>query len=116
MLTSQRLKEKVHETKQLLKQRKQDIMHAESLLGTRHAVDTYSLEDLGKGHSRGRGGASAAQKRRLEVLGRMVGLGQGLSPEQKNDFGSWKNAWDEQMLEHHGDHWAEVFAGWVTRI
>ena len=110
-LTAARLKEQA-----LLKKRKQEIADAEELLETRHAMKTYSLDDLGQGGARGRGGPSQAKKRRIEVLTRLAHIGHGVSPEQKNDFSWWKAAWDEHMLAHHGDAWAGVFAGWVQQI
>ena len=92
-------------------------MEAELLLETKHAVKTYSLADLGQGLGQGRSrGGPAAKKRRLDVLDRLAHIGQGLSPAQKNEFTWWKDAWDTQMLECHGEGWAEVFAGWVQRV
>ena len=89
-------------------------MHLEGVVEAKHAIKTYSLEDLGQGRSRG--GGAIARKRRLEVLDRLARLGRGLSPAQRNDFSWWKDAWDAKMLEHHGEVWPEVFAGWVQRV
>ena len=46
----------------------------------------------------------------------MSKLGQGLSPEQKNEFTWWKDAWDAKMLEEHKGEWAEVFSTWVQDV
>ena len=97
-----------------LRKRKQAIQDAESLLETKHAMKSFSLEDLGQGRSRGGGGP--AKKRRAEVLDRLARLGTGLSPAQRNDFAWWKAAWDEKMLAEHKEDWGGVFAGWVQRI
>ena len=67
------------------------------MLEANHAVNQFALEDLGKGRSRG--GGVAAKKRRWEVLDRLPRLGQGLSPEQRNDFTWFKEAWDAYMLQ-----------------
>ena len=113
-LTASKMNKQIKDANELLRKRKQDIMNAESTLETKHAIKTYSLEDLG--HGRSRGGGGLALKRRFEVLDRLARLGQGLSPPQKNDFSWWKNAWDSQMLEKHGDEWPKVFAGWMQKI
>ena len=84
------------------------------MLETKHAVKQFSLEDLGKGRSRG--GGVAAKKRRWEVLDRLARLGQGLSPEQRNDFSWFKEAWDACMLQEHGDSWPETFMGWMQGL
>ena len=110
-LSAARLRKQIQDANEVLKH---DIMEAECLLETKHAVKTYSLEDLGQGRSRG--GGAAGKKRRLEVLDRLARIGQGLSPAQKNDFSWWKDAWDANMLQEHGDDWPGVFAGWTQRV
>ena len=84
------------------------------MLEAKHAVKQYSLEDLGKGRSRG--GKVVAKKRRWKVLNRLARLGQGLSPEQRNDFSWFKEAWDACMLQEHGGSWPETFMGWMQRL
>ena len=113
-LTSAKINEPVKAAEDLLKKRKRQLMDAEGVLEANHAFRTYSLDDLG--HGRSRGGGAAAKKRSLEVLGRLARLGQGLSPAQRNDFRWWKDAWDANMLECHGEDWPRMFAGWVQRI
>ena len=81
---------------------------------TKHAIKQLSLEDLGKGRSRG--GGVAAKKRRWEVLDRLASLGQGLSPEQRNDFSWFKEARDACLLQEHGGSWPETFMGWMQRL
>ena len=77
-------------------------------------MNTFSLEDLG--HGRSRGGGAAGRKRRHKVLDRLARLGQGLSPAQRNDFSWWKDSWDAKMLGEHADEWPSVFAEWVQRV
>ena len=120
-LTAAKIKEQVKAANDLLKKRKLEIMHAESVLEAKYAIKTYSLEDLGQGRSRGIGAAARkrradARKCRLAVLDRLARLGQGLSPAQRNDFSWWKEEWDAKMLEEHGEDWPAVFAGWVQRV
>ena len=112
--TAAKLNEEAKAAEARLKKRKREIENAEDVLEAKHAVNQFSLEDLGKGRSRG--GKVVAKKRRLEVLDRLARLGQGLSPEQRNDFGWFKEAWDARMLEEHGDSWPETFMGWMQGL
>ena len=63
-MTAAKINEQVKAANDLLKKRKLEIMHAESVLEAKHAIKTYSLEDLGQGRSRGIG--AAARKRRAD--------------------------------------------------
>ena len=83
--TAAKLNVEAKATKARLKRRKREIENAEDVLEAKHAVKQLSLEDLGKGRSRG--GKVAAKKRRWKVLHQLARLGQGLSPEQRNGFG-----------------------------
>ena len=121
--TAAKLNEEAKAAKSRLKKRKRDIDNAENVLGTKHAVKQFSLEDLGKGAKLKRC-LDAAKKRRWEVLDRLARLGQGLSPEQRNDFSWFKEAWDACMLQEHGaaglkrswggcsDFWGERGGAW----
>ena len=113
-LTAAKNYEEAKATNERLKKRKQELAHLEDVLEAKHAIKTFSLEDLGKGRSRG--GAAVARKRRLHVLDRLARLGQGLSPAQRDEFIWWKDAWDATMCQQHGGYWSEVFAGWVQRL
>ena len=86
--------------KRRLHKRKLEFENAEGVLETEHAVKQIALGYLGK--CRSRGGGVDAKKRRWEVLDRVVRLGQGLSPEQRNDFSWFKEAWDARMLQGNG--------------
>ena len=98
----------------LLKKRKREIEDAEAVLQAKHAIKHFSLEDLGKGRSRG--GGVVAKRRRWEVLDRRSRLGQGLSPAQRNDFSWFKDACDARMLQEHEDSWPGTFMGWMQRV
>ena len=113
-LTAAKLNEEAKAAKARLKKRKREIEDAEAVLEAKHAIKQYSLEDLGKGRSRG--GGVAAKKRRWEVLDRLARLGQGLSPAQRNDFAWFKEAWDARMLQEHRGKWPETFTGWMQRL
>ena len=69
---------------------------------------------LGQDHARG--GGVAGRKRRFEVLDRLARTGGGLSAAQKNEFGWFKEAWDEKMLQEHAEDWGQTFASWMQRI
>ena len=79
-LTAATLNEEAKAATALLKKRKREFEDAEAVLQAKHAIKHYSVEDLGKGRSRG--GGVVAKKRRWEVLDRLARLGQGLSPAQ----------------------------------
>ena len=113
-LTAAKLNEEAKAATTLLKQRKQELEDAEAVLQAKHAIKNSSLEELGKGRSRG--GGVLAKKKRWEVLDRLSRLGQGLSPAQMNDFKWFKDAWDARMLQEHGEEWPETFTGWMQRL
>ena len=113
-LTAAKLNEEAKVAKSRLKKRKREIENAEDVLEAKHAVKHYSFGDFDKGRSRG--GGVVAKKRRWEVLDRLARLGQGLSPEHRNDFGWFKEAWDACMLQEHGDSWLETFMGWMQGL
>ena len=60
-------------------------------------------------------GGAKGRASRLEVLGRLACLGNGLSQQQKNDWAWWKEAWDEQMMSEHVEAWPWMFASWVQK-
>jgi hypothetical protein len=115
-LTKRKLEKQIKDAKQDLKKRKQDVADEVAMAATRHAMKSFSLQDLGHGRDgRSRGGAQA-KKNRFEVLDRLSRLCQGLSAAQQNDFSWWKQTWDESMAEHHGENWPKTFAELVQRI
>ena len=83
-LTASKLRRQIAVADIALKQRKQQILDVENLLESKHVMKSFSLEELGKGRSRG--GGAVGKKRRFEVLDRPARIGQGLSASQKNDF------------------------------
>ncbi len=104
----------IKEADALLKKRKQAIIDAESILETKHVMNSFSLDDLGKGRE-DCGGKDGRTKRWL-VLDRLAKLGQGLSASQRNDFRWWKAAWGKNMMEEHGANWPNMFAEWMQRV
>ena len=66
-LTAAKINKEVKAANERLKKRKQELAQTEDVLQAKHAIKTFSLEDLGRGCSRG--GAAAARKRRWESLG-----------------------------------------------
>ena len=113
-LTATKLNEEAKAATALLKKRKRELEDAEAVLQAKHAINNFSLEDLGKGRSRG--GGVPAKKKRWVVLDRLSRLDQGLSPAQRNDFIWFKDAWDARMLQEHGDEWPETFTRWMQRL
>ena len=80
----------------------------------KRAVKAFSLCELGEG--RARSGGAEGKRNRGQVLDRLVRLGQGISPAQRNDYAWFKDAWDCTMLAEYGDEWPAVFAGWAQRL
>lgn len=107
-------KKELRDTSVNLKKRKAELIEAEGLLEAQHALKTFSLVQLGKGHAKG--GGATGRKRRFEVLDRMARNGSGLSPAQKNDWAWFKDAWDDKMLAEHKMEWATTFAAWMQKV
>ena len=97
-----------------LKRAKRAVRERESVLATRHAFKTFTLEVLGAG--RKDAGGATGRKRRHEVLDRLAQLKVGLSPGQRNDWLWFKEAWDEKMVAEHQADWASVFSGWMQAV
>ena len=114
-VTATQLRDAAAAATALLKKRKKEIEAAEDVLHAKHAAKQFTVEGLGKGATAKRC-LDAAKKRRWEVLDRLARLGQGLSPEQRNDFGWFKETWDSRMLQEYGDSWPEVFMGWMQQL
>ena len=93
--TRQRLKQEIKKANALLKKRKEELAEQEQIAEARHVVKKFRVDYLGDG-MRGCGGANG-RKRREEVLDRMAHLGSGLSPEQRNDWVWFREAWNRKM-------------------
>ena len=65
---------------------------------------------------RTRSGGAEGKRNRAQVLDRLVRLGQGISPAQRNDYAWLKDAWGCKLSAEHGDAWPAVFAGWAQRL
>ena len=90
------------------------IAEAEEVLEAKHALKSFTLEQLGAGKKNC--GGAAGKKKRGDVLDRMARLGTGLSAPQRNDFAWFKDAWDTAMLVDHGAEWPRTFAEWMQRL
>jgi hypothetical protein len=90
------------------------IQEMESIGACRHAIKTFTLDALGEGNDSA--GGVKARKNRFEVLDRMGRIAAGLSAGQKNDWPWFKDAWDKEMVTHHGVNWASVFAKWMQNV
>ena len=60
-------------------------------------MEKISLDTLGGADKRA--GGKTCQKNSFEVLDRLASFGAQLSPAQQNDFGWWKLALDDAMLD-----------------
>ena len=90
----------------LAKTRK-DTRAAEEIHEARCAMKSYDPAMLGQGKKKG--GGAQCQKARLEALNRVRSCAV-LSPEQQNDWQFFATAWDNAMVEAHGELWANLFA------
>ena len=104
----------IADAKALLNKRKAQVLEAENLLPMKHSVKTFSPEMLGHGHAKGAG--AAGRKLRHEVLDRMAHTGTGLSAGQKNEWGWFKEYWDEAMLSEHGAEGGGIFAKYIQGV
>ena len=76
-------------------------------VAAKDAIKTYTAEMLGDGKPLG--GGAQFQKARAEVLDRLRSLFE-LSPEQRNDWPSFKQSWDKALAAAIGETWGQVFA------
>ena len=109
-----KLRQQHQQTQEALRKRKLEIMAAEGILETKHAMKRFSPEMLGQGKPRS--GGLKAQKNRWEVLDRLAQMGSGLSPAQRNDWRWFKETWDGKMCEEHQENWGHVFAAWTQQV
>ena len=86
---------------------------AEAVVTAMEDVNVYSFEMLGKG--RKKAGTQQHQKARLEVLERLRRAAE-LSAAQTSAWDLFKNTWDQEMAEAHGESWAELFAQLVQKV
>ena len=96
-----------------LKRTREDQRRAEAVVTAMEEVKVYSLEMLGKG--RKKAGNQQHQKARLEVLERLRRAAE-LSAAQTSLWDCFKNTWDQEMAEAHGENWAELFAQLVQQV
>ena len=92
---------------------KQEIKSAEAVVTAMQEVKAYSLEMLGKGKRND--GNQQHQKARLEVLQRLRKSAD-LTAAQTSTWDCFKNIWDQEMAQAHGEGWAELFAQMVQKV
>ena len=109
-----RLRQEAEAARALLKKRKAEVLEYENLLEVSFAIKRYSPAMLGQGNAKG--GGATGRKRRFEVLDRMARIGSGLSVAQKNEFGWFKDVWDEKLLGEFMGNWGETFASWIQKV
>ena len=49
-------------------------------------------------------------------MDRMAKLGTGLSPQQRNDWMWFREAYERTMHAEHGDGWVKLFVGWMQGV
>ena len=81
---------------------------AEAVVTAMEEVKVYSLEMFGE-WGRKREAFVSIRRHVLEVLQRLRRAAE-LSPEQTSQWDLFKNSWDREMAEAHGEDWAELFA------
>lgn len=110
----QKVKRDLEDAKSELKKRKAAIMDVEKLVEAQQAMQNFSSQQLGEGGRKG--GAAACKKNRFLVMDRLSRLGQGLKPQQANDFSFFKEAWDNHMSVEHDTQWGSLFAGLMQKV
>ena len=111
---AKRLKVQNEEETEKLNKKRQEIIDLESLAECKHALKTFTPEFLGEG-KKDNGGAKC-RDRRFEVLDRLAKLGSGLTPQQKNDFAWFKDAWDTKCAAESPMTWGGKFAGLCQKV
>ena len=114
VMSKQKLRREIKDAEATLKKKKELIAEHEQIAEARHVVKNFRLAYLGDG-ARGCGGA-AGRKRRDEVMDRMAKIGSGLSPQQRNDWVWFKEAYDRTMHGEHGDDWVRIFVGYMQEV
>jgi hypothetical protein len=104
----------LQEAREILRGEKRALFETELALEAKRAVKAFSLYELGEGRTRS--GGAEGKRNRGQVLDRLVRLGLGISPAQRNDYAWFKDAWGCNMLAERGDDWPAVFAGWAQRL
>ena len=97
-----------------LKRIKQNIADAEAQSACKYAIKTFTVEALGGGHPSA--GGAKGKKHRFEVLDRLKGHNSGLSAGQINDWSWFKEAWDQAMVNQHGERWGSLFSEWMQAV
>ena len=95
------------------KARKQ-LKDATDMLETQDAMKSFSPDMLGEG--RARGGGAQHRARRMELLDRLLRYGAVFTPQQKNDWKWFKDAWDHALSEHRNKEWGSILAGSVQGV
>ena len=96
-----------------LQRARKEHRSAEAVVTAMEEVKAYSLDMLGKGKKNA--GHQQHHKARLEVLERLRRAAE-LSAAQTSLWDCFKNAWDKEMAEAHGENWAELFAQEVQKV
>ena len=104
----------VQVAREILCGKKRALFETELALEAKRAVKAFSLYELGEGRTRS--GGAEGKRNRAQVLDRLVRLGHGISPAQRNDYAWLKDAWGCNMLAEYGDDWPAVFAGRAQRL
>ena len=97
-----------------LQKKKAKLLDVEQMLEVQHSIKRFSLKSLGDEQKKS--GGAKCRKQRCSVLDRFARLGTQLSPEQKNDWDWFKEAWDEKMATEHAEAWGGVFATWMQQV
>ena len=106
---TKRLEEQERQLKRKTNNLKAQIDQRIGILESSDAVKSFAPEDLGQGLKNG--GPKKCQDRRHEVLDRLAARGDGLTPQQKNDWKWFQKNWDAHMAAEYQDNWGNQFAG-----
>ena len=102
------LKREAKECQEKVAKARKLLREAQDLAQTQTALKSFTVEMLG--HGRLRGGGAAHRNRRLDVLDRIARHGAEFTPQQRNDWKWFKEAWDDSMSESHNKDWGSTFA------
>ena len=108
------LKREAKELQERTAKARKQLKDATDMVETQDALKSFSPDMLGEG--RARGGGAMYRARRMDLLDRLVRHGAAFTPQQRNDWKWFKDAWDHAMSEHHNKEWGSIFAGIVQGV
>ena len=101
-------------TKAAIQKQKSDLKAFESHCEMNVALKSFLPGCVGQGKVNN--GGKDCQKKRFEVLDRMAKHGNGLTAQQRNEWGWLKQHWDAYYTKEHGEDWPTIFLQMINKV